>query len=101
GTGSSRDENEPALFFANSIDDGGKIQFFDRTNFGWDDAENHTDVAALLEDVDTEAAETRDAVGHIELGGLLKLLLLAVGHHAERHGKHFFGCDAGHFGDGR
>jgi hypothetical protein len=27
-------------------------------------------------------------------------LLLAVGHHAEGHGKHFFGGDAGYIGDG-
>src|SRR5579871_2917729 len=70
-------------------------------NLCGNDAENHTDVATLLENVDTETAETGDAVGHVELGGFLELLFLAVGHHAERHGKHFFGSDAGDFGDGR
>ncbi len=34
--------------------------------------------------------EAGDAVGHIQLGGLLEFLLLPVGHHAEGHGKHLF-----------
>jgi len=76
-----------------------KIEFLDGANFGRDDAENHADVAALLENVDAEAAQAGDAVGHVKLGGFLKLLFLAVRHHAERHGEHFFWCDAGNFAD--
>ena len=99
GTGGAGDEDQAALLFANFADDGGKIQFFDGANFGGDDAENHADVAALLENVDAEAAQAGDAVRHVELGGFLELLLLAVGHHAERHGEHFFRRDAGDVGD--
>src|SRR6202007_2645182 len=99
-TGGSGDENEAALLFANFPDDVRKVQLFDGANFGGDDAENHADVTALLENVDAEAAETGDAIGHVDFGGFLELLLLAVGHHAERHGEHFFRRDAGNIGDG-
>ena len=98
-TGGSGDEHEAALLFANFVNDVREIEFLDSANFGRDDAENHADVAALLENVDAEAAQAGDAVGHVKLGGFLELLFLAVGHHAERHGEHFFWCDAGNFAD--
>src|SRR5262249_32851214 len=66
---------------------------------GRDDAEDHADVAALLENVDAETTEAGDAVRHVELGGFFKFLLLAGRHHAERHGKHFFGRDASDVGE--
>src|SRR5216684_4633544 len=100
GTGGAGDENQAALLFANAIDDGGKIKLVGGANFRGNDAQHHAHVAALLEDVDAEAAEAGDAVSHVELGGFLELLLLAVGHHAEGHGKHLFGGDAGDVGDG-
>ena len=68
----------------------GRVEFLDGANLGGNDAQHHADVAALLEDVDAEAAQAGDAVGHVEFRGFLEFLLLAVGHHAERHGKHFF-----------
>src|SRR5262249_29130571 len=80
GTGGTRDANEAALIFANLVEDNRKIQFFDGANLRGNDAKDHADVAALLEHVDAEAAKTGDAVRHVKLGGLLKLLLLAVGH---------------------
>ncbi len=80
------------------VDDGRKIQFFDGANLGGNDAQDHADVAALLKNVDAEAAEAGDAVGHVEFGGLLEFLLLPVGHHAEGHGEHFFRRDARHVG---
>src|SRR6266581_9730635 len=99
GTGGSGDEDQAALLFANLVDDRGEIQFFIGANFRGNDAEHHADVAALLKDVDTEAAQPRNAIGHIQFRCFFELLFLAVGHHAERHGKHFFGGDARHVGE--
>src|SRR5258707_381924 len=89
GTGGSGDEDQAALLFANAIDDRGKIELVGGADFGGNHAQNHADVAALLEDVDAEAAEASDAVSHVELGGFLELLLLAVGHPRSGHGKQF------------
>src|SRR5215469_9730931 len=99
GTGGSRNQHEPALLFANLVDDRGKVQLFGGADFRGNDAENHADVAALLKYVHTEAAETRDAVRHVQFRRFLELLLLAVGHHTEGHGKHFFGRNAGDVGE--
>ena len=76
-----------------------ELKLLDGANLRRDDAENHADVAALLEDVDAEASEAGDAIGHVELGGLFEFLLLPVGHHAEGHGQHLFRRDAGDLGD--
>ena len=59
-----------------------------------DDAEHHADGAALLEDVDAEAAEAGDAVGEVDLVGLLELLLLVVVHDPERHPRDLLGRQA-------
>src|SRR6202012_4519626 len=100
-TGGAGDEDQAALLYANPVDDGRKVELFGGANLGGDDAEDHADVAALLEDVHTEAAQAGDAVRHIEFGGFLELLLLPVGHHAEGHGEHFFRRDAGDVGERR
>ena len=100
GAGSPRDQHQAALLFANLGDDRRKVQFFRSANLGRNDAQNHADVAALLKNVDAEAAQAGHAVSHIELGSFFELLFLPVGHHAEGHGKHFFRRNAGHFGDG-
>jgi hypothetical protein len=94
GTRGAGHEYQSALLFADAIDDRRKIELVGGADFRGNDAKDHADVAALLEHVDAEAAEAGDAIGHVELGGLLKLLLLAVGHHAEGHGQHFFRRDA-------
>jgi len=99
GTGSSGNQHQPALFFANLADDRGEVQFLRGANFCRNDAQHHADVAALLKDVDAEAAQARDAVRHVQFRRFLELLLLAVGHHAESHGEHFFRRDARHVGD--
>src|SRR5713226_5287345 len=99
GTGGARYQHQAALFLANLVDDGGEIQFVGGANFCWNDAQHHPDVAALLENVDAEAAQARNAIGHIQFRGFLELLLLAVGHHAEGHRKHLFGRDARHVGE--
>src|SRR5713226_7276882 len=99
GTGGSGNQHQPALFFANFGDDGGKVQFVRGANFRRDDAQHHADVAALLKDVDAEAAEAGNAIGHIQFRRFLELLLLSVGHHAEGHRKHLFGRDARHVGE--
>jgi hypothetical protein len=96
GTGGAGGENQAALLFANRGEDAWQLEFFDGANFCGDNAQNHADVAALLEDVDAEAAEAGDAVGHVEFGGFFELLFLAIGHHAEGHGEHFFRRDAWH-----
>src|SRR5215469_6624301 len=99
GTGGSGDKHEAALLFANLVDDRRKIQLFGGADFRRNDAQNHANVAALLENVHAEAAEARDAISHIQFRGFLELLLLAVGHHAESHGKHFFRRNAGYVGE--
>src|SRR5208283_3905774 len=99
-TGGSGDQDQPALFFANFRNDWRKIQLLDGANLGWNDAENHAHVAALLEDVHTKTAKAGDTIGHIQFRGLLELLLLPVGHHAEGHGQHFFRHNTRDVGDG-
>jgi hypothetical protein len=93
------DEDQSALLLADIFDDVREIKFFDGANLGGNDAQDHADVAALLEYVDAKSAQTRDAIGHVQFGRLLEFLLLAIGHHAERHGKHFFRSDARHIGE--
>ena len=88
--GRSGHQHQAALLLADLVDDARQVQFLRGANFRRDDAQNHADVAALLEDVDAEAAQARHAIGHIQLGGFLEFLLLAVGHHAERHREHLF-----------
>src|SRR5229473_2925482 len=100
GTGRTGHEDEAALLFANVADDRGKIELLDGADFGRNDAKDHADVATLLENVYAEAAQAGNAISHVQLGGFLELLLLAVGHHAERHGEHLFRRNAGHVGEG-
>src|SRR3984957_15586211 len=96
GTGGAGSENQAALLFANLRKDAREFEFLDGANLGGNDAQDHADVAALLEHVHAEASEAGDAVSHIEFGGFLEFLLLAIGHHAEGHGQHFFRRDARH-----
>ena len=77
-----------SALLTDSVEDLGQVEFFQRANLGGDDAENHADVAALLEHVDAEAAQAGNAIGHIEFRVLLEFLLLPVGHHAEGHVQH-------------
>src|SRR5438309_11666380 len=44
------------------------------------------------------AAQARYSIGHVQFRRFLELLLLAVGHHAERHGEHLFRGDTSHRG---
>ncbi len=97
-TRGSRNQHQPALLFANFGDYGREVQFFRGANLRRNDAQHHTDVAALLKNVDTETAQACDAIGHIQLRRFLELLLLAVRHHAERHREHLFRGDARHVG---
>src|SRR3984885_11129334 len=96
GTSGTGGENQAALLFADSGKNAWQLEFFNRANFCGNYAEDHADVAALLENVDAEAAQAGDAVSHVEFGSFLELLLLAIGHHAEGHGEHFFRRDARH-----
>jgi hypothetical protein len=65
GTGGSRNQYKPALLFANFVDHRRQVQFVGSANLGGNNAEHHTDVAALLKYVYTEAAQARYAVRHI------------------------------------
>ena len=96
GTSGASGENQAALLLADGGENARQFEFFDRANFCGNDAEDHADIAALLENVDAEAAEAGDAIRHVEFGGFFELLLLAIGHHAEGHGEHFFRRDARH-----
>ena len=89
-----RHQRYAAPLLADLVKDFGHEQLVERPNLGGDDAQYHSHVAALLEDVHAEAAEARYAVRHVELSLLLELLLLAVGHHAEGHVQHVFARDA-------
>ena len=94
GTGDAGDENQSSRHFANLFHNLGQIEFIEGANLGGNDAQHQSHVAALLKYVHTEAAQSGDAVGHIDFRGLFELLFLARGHHAERHGQHLFGADA-------
>ncbi len=96
--GDAGDQHQAARFFADALGDGGKKELFKSANLGGNDAEHDADIAALLKDVDAEASETGGAVGQIDFGALLELLLLAVGHHAEGHVQHVLAGDAGLIG---
>ena len=95
GAGNAGDQNQAARHFANLFHDLGQVKFVEGANFGGDDAQHQSHVAALLENVHTEAAQSGDAVGHVNFRGFFEFLLLARRHHAERHGQHVFGADAG------
>src|SRR5207253_2705691 len=99
GTGGSGDEHQAALLFADFVDHRRKIQLFGGADFCGNDAQDHADVPALLENVHAETSEARHAVSHIQFRRFLELLLLAVGHHAESHRKHFFRRNAGYVGE--
>src|SRR5579859_8271430 len=86
----SRHQHHPAALFANLVNNFGQVKLFQGANLGGNHAQNHAHVSTLLENVHAEAAETGHAVGHVELGLFLELLLLAVAHHAERHVQHVF-----------
>ncbi len=94
------DQHQPARHVANLLHYLGQVKFVERANFGGNDAEHQSYVPALLEYVHTEAAQSGHAVGHVDLGGFLELLLLAGRHHAERHGQHVFRGNAGLVGQG-
>ena len=94
GTGDAGDQHQPARHVANLLHHFGQEQFVERANLGGNDAKHQSDVAALLEDVHTEAAQPGDAVGHIDFRGLFEFLFLPRRHHAEGHVQHVFRGDA-------
>ena len=59
----------------------GQVQLVDRADLHRDDAEDHADGAALLEDVAAEAAEAGNAVGEVDFLGLLEFLSLGRRQH--------------------
>ena len=89
----------PRGIVADLLHDLRHVELVERADLGGNHAQDHADVAALLEDVHAEASQAGDAVGHVELGILLEFLFLPVGHHAERHAQHVFGGDARLFGE--
>ena len=75
--GRAGDEHEPAFFLGDPLrapaaaPSSSMVRDLHR-----DDAEDQPDGAALLEDVDAEAAEARHAVGEVDFLGVLELLAL-------------------------
>ena len=94
GTGDAGDQHQPARHVANLLDHFGQEQLIQGANLGGNHAQDQSDVAALLEDVHTEAAQSGDAVGHIDFRGLFEFLFLPRRHHAEGHVQHVFRGDA-------
>src|SRR5581483_9612372 len=88
GTGDTGYENESASLVANFLNDFGEIEFVKNTDLGRNHTQDQADIAALLEDVHTEASQTGNAIGHIKFGRLFEFLLLTIGHHAEGHVQH-------------
>src|SRR4029450_9173383 len=72
----SRDEHEAAFFGGDFLEHPGKIQLLDRAHLHRNHAEYQPDGSALLKDVDPEASEAWNAVGNVELLGLLEFLSL-------------------------
>src|SRR5437764_1245311 len=97
-TGYARNQDEPARFVADFFDDLRQIQLVEHANLSGNHAQYQSNVAALLEDVYTEASEAGNAVSHIKFGGLFEFLFLPVRHHAEGHVQHVFGRDTRLFG---
>ena len=94
GTRNPRHQDQPARHVANLLDHLGQKQFVQCANLGGNDSEHQPHVAALLENVHTEASQSGDAVRHIDFRGLFEFLLLPRRHHAERHVQHVLGADA-------
>ena len=94
GAGDAGDQHQAARHVADLLHHLGQEQFVERADLGRNDAKHQSDVAALLKDVDTEASQAGNAVRHVDFRGLFEFLLLARGHHAERHVQHVFGGDA-------
>src|SRR5208282_5040214 len=91
--GHSGDQHQTARHVANLLDYLRQEQFVKRADFGGNDAEHQSHIAALLKYVHTEASQAGDAVGHIDFRGLFEFLFLPCRHHAERHVQHVFGGD--------
>ena len=99
GAGDAGHQHQSARHVANLLDNLGQIEFVERANFGGNHAQHQSHVAALLKNVHTEAAQSGDAVGHINFRALFEFLFLPGRHHAEGHGEHVLGADAGLVGE--
>ncbi len=95
GAGYARDQHQAARHIAHLLHHFGQVEFVECTDLGGDDAQYQAHVPALLEDVHTEAAQSGDAVGHIDFRSLFEFLFLPGRHHAESHSQHVLGGDAG------
>jgi hypothetical protein len=91
GAGGPGDEDEPALLAGDLLQNLGEQQLVDGGDLERNDAEDHPDGAPLLEDVDAEPAQPRNAVGEVQLVLRLELLLLVVVHDPERHPRDLLG----------
>ena len=98
GPRNPRHQHQPAWHVADLLHDFRQEQFVKRSNFRWNDAQHQSHVAALLENVHTEASQAGHAVRHIDFRSLFELLFLPRRHHTERHVQHVLGADARLFG---
>ncbi len=78
-------EDEAARLLADLLEDGRQEEVADREDAGRDDAADHSDRPALLEDVAAEPPEPRHRVRDVDLEVVLELFLLPRGHDRERH----------------
>ena len=94
GTRNARHQHQPAWHVANLFHHFRQKQFVERANLRRNDAQHQSHIAALLENVHTEASQAGHAVRHIDFRGLFEFLFLPRRHHAERHVQHVFRADA-------
>ena len=78
-------EDEAALFGRDPLEHRREAELVDRLDPHRDHAKDQADRAALLEDVDTEPADARDAVGEVDFLRLAELLALFGGEQKAGH----------------
>ena len=88
--GGAGHEHEAALFVRDPAEHRRQQQVVDRQDFRRNDAQHHAHRAALLEDVDAEAAEPRDAVREVDFLRLDELVTLLGRHHLRAHRQRVF-----------
>src|SRR5262245_51992112 len=85
--GCSGNEHESATLLTDLFQHLRQLKFIDGEDVRWNDAQDHSDAAALLEEVTTEPPQTSHPVGHVQFGVLLEFLFLPIGHHAQSNAK--------------
>jgi hypothetical protein len=98
--GRAGDEHKAALLVRDAAQHRRQEQIVDRQDFRGDDAQHHAHRPALLEDVDAEAAEARDAVRQVDFLRLREFVALLRRHHLRAHRERVFVHQPLFFADG-